>query len=236
MDKNTCRRNLMKLNREELKSKLRKQCHWGFTNLCKAEMINLLLLLPRTEEEVKSQDEDPLEVLNPRKKDLMKICEERKIKYFTSMTKHQMIEVLKWNDEDPSVTVHPDIEKRAIEYQKKYHRAKLCPLEKKQAPRRDDLRKICKERKIKYATCMTKQQMIEVLKWNDEDSSVNVHPDVQKRLQERINDPDQIEKSIRRRMKNCSMAVLERWYNKQNEATLHMIERIKVNRRRRASI
>ena len=198
MDKNTCRRNLMKLNREELKSKLRKQCHCQC--LSKPEIINLLI--PRRKGEVKSQDEDPLKVSNPRKKDLMKICEERKIKYVTSMTKHQMIEVLKWNDEDPSVTIHPDIEKRAIKYQKN--------LEKKQAPRRDDLRKICKERKIKYATCMTKQQMIEVLKWNDEDSSVNVHPDVQKRLQEYKNDPDQIEKSVRRRMKNCSKEVLER--------------------------
>ena len=187
MDKNTCRRNLMKLNREELKSKLRKQCHCQC--LSKPEIINLLI--PRRKGEVKSQDEDPLEVLNPRKKDLMKICEERKIKYATCMTKHQMIEVLKWNDEDSNVTVHPDIEKRAIEYQKKYHRAKSCFLEKKQAPRRDDLRKICKERKIKYAKCMTKQQMIEVLKWNDEDSSVNVHPDVKKRELER------------RRTKNC---------------------------------
>ena len=39
-----------------------------------------------------------------------------------------------------------------------------------------NLTKICKERKIKYATKMRKQEMIEVLKQNDEDNSINVHP------------------------------------------------------------
>ena len=248
MDNNTCRRNLTKLNKEELKSKLSKRCHWGFSNLSKAEMINLLI--PRREGEDESQDGDPLKVLNSRKKDLTKICKERKIKYVTCMTKQQMIDILKWNDEDPSVTVHPDTEKRVIEYKKKYHRAKLSdrrereldtpkgtPLEKEQevlrSPNRKELMKICKERKIKYATCMRKHEMIEVLKWNDEDSSVNVHPDAQKRVVEdrnkyREKNPDQREKakecSRKWRINNPEKAIghlkkwgessEERWYRK----------------------
>ena len=113
MNNETCRQNLMKLSREELKSKLRKRCHWGFSNLRKAELINLLV--PRREGEDESQDGDPLKVLSSRRKDLLKICKERKIKYATCMTKQQMIEVLKWNDEDQSVNVHPDVQKRELE-------------------------------------------------------------------------------------------------------------------------
>ena len=113
MDNKTCRQNLMKLSRKELKSKLRKRCHWGFSNLCKAELINLLV--SRREGEDESRDGDPLEVLSSRRKDLMKICKERKIKYARCMTKQQMIEVLKWNDEDQSVNIHPDVQKKVLE-------------------------------------------------------------------------------------------------------------------------
>ena len=74
-------------------------------------------------------------------------------------------------------------------------------IKKSQLPtcKRKDLVKICKERRIKYATCMRKQEMIEVLRWNDEDSSVNVHPDAQKRVAEQQNkyrdNPEQREKA-----------------------------------------
>ena len=49
------------------------------------------------------------------------------------------------------------------------------------------LNQICKERKIKYATKMRKQEMIEVLQWNDEDNLVNVHPSARKRITDFMN-------------------------------------------------
>ena len=55
-----------------------------------------------------------------KRKDLIKICKERNIKYATRMTKQEMIEVLKWNDEDPSVNVHPNARNRITTYQKKF--------------------------------------------------------------------------------------------------------------------
>ena len=64
------------------------------------------------------------------------------------------------------------------------------PHEKEQAPRsptRKDLMKMCKNLNIKYSNYMSKQEMIDVLTWNNEDSNINVHPDVQKRVTERQN-------------------------------------------------
>ena len=50
-----------------------------------------------------------------------------------------------------------------------------------------ELTQICKERKIKYATKMSKQEMIEVLKQNDEDNSINVHLSARKRITDYTN-------------------------------------------------
>ena len=63
-----------------------------------------------------------------------------------------------------------------------------------------NLAKLCKERGIKYATSMKKKELIEVLKWNDEDYRCNVHPDVQERMTKyqfkyREDHPEQREKA-----------------------------------------
>ena len=67
-----------------------------------------------------------------------------------------------------------------------------------------ELIKLCKERKIKYATKMSKQEMNEVLKWNNQDKSIDCHPNVRRRVlkqykEYRDNNPEQREKA-----KECS--------------------------------
>ena len=54
------------------------------------------------------------------RKELSQICKERNIKYHSKMSKQEMIEVLKWNDEDKSIDVHPKVEKRITDYQNNY--------------------------------------------------------------------------------------------------------------------
>ena len=55
-----------------------------------------------------------------KRKDLLKLCKERNIKYATRMTKQEMIEVLKWNDEDKSISCHPNVRRRVLDYTNKY--------------------------------------------------------------------------------------------------------------------
>ena len=67
---------------------------------------------------------------------------------------------------------------------------------------------------------MSKQEMIEVLKWNDEDKSIDVHPDAQKRVAEYQNkyrdNPDQREKA-----RECS----RRWrINNPEKASEHLLK------------
>ena len=57
---------------------------------------------------------------NEKRKDLIKLCKERNIKYPTRMSRQEMIEVLKWNDEDKSILCHPNSRRRVLEYTKGY--------------------------------------------------------------------------------------------------------------------
>ena len=54
------------------------------------------------------------------RKDLIKLCKERNIKYATRMAKQEMIEVLKLNDQDKSIDCHPNVRRRVLDYTKKY--------------------------------------------------------------------------------------------------------------------
>ena len=235
----TCRRKLIELSFHELRSKAISLGHRGYSKLCKAQLINLIErghpnLSKTALMEGKDDSLSPCP-RSPQRKDLMKICKERKIKYATIMTKQQMIEVLRMNDEDPSVNVHPDAQKRV---QNKYkaklndrregelesHSPRGNPLEKEQAtrsPQRKDLMKICKERKIKYAAIMTKQEMIEVLRMNDEDSSVNVHPDAQKRVTQQQQNKYRDNPKLREKARECT----RRWrINNPEKAKEHLIK------------
>ena len=50
-----------------------------------------------------------------------------------------------------------------------------------------NLNQICKERKIKYAASMSKQEMIEVLQLNDQDNTVKIHLSARKRITDFMN-------------------------------------------------
>ncbi|KAJ7380670.1 hypothetical protein OS493_001167 [Desmophyllum pertusum] len=69
-----------------------------------------------------------------------------------------------------------------------------------------NLTKICKERKIKYATKMRKQEMIEILKWNDENNTVKIHFLARKRILDYMNKYRNNE-SVREKARECS----KRW-------------------------
>lgn len=65
--------------------------------------------------------------------------------------------------------------------------------------KRKELLELCRERGIIHRTRMTKQDMIEVLEWNDQDKSINCHPDARKRIlnyakEYREKNPDQRKK------------------------------------------
>ena len=172
MDFTTCSRDeIMKLTVSDLRAEAKSRGFRGYPKLLKQFLAK------------KRECEAEANLCKLERKDLQTICKERNIKYVAQMSKQEMIEVIKWNDEDSSVNVHPVVQKRETEY-KLTHK---------------DLQNICKERNIKYVTNMTKQEMIEVIKWNDEDSSVNVHPVVQKRETENKNkyrdNPEQREKA-----------------------------------------
>ena len=50
-----------------------------------------------------------------------------------------------------------------------------------------ELKQICKERKIIYASKMRKQEMIEILTQNDQDPSKIIHSAAQKRITDYMN-------------------------------------------------
>ena len=65
---------------------------------------------------------------------------------------------------------------------------------------RNELLKLCRERRIIHRTRMTKQEMIEVLEWNDQDESIDCHPNARKRIlnyakEYREKNPDQRKKA-----------------------------------------
>ena len=130
------------------------------------------------------------------RKELIKLCKERNIKYITRMSKQDMIEVLKLNDQDKSIDCHPNTRRKVLEYKKQYRENNHI----------DHLIKLCKERNIKYLTRMSKQEMIEVLKLNDQDKSIDCHPNTRRKVLEykkeyRENNPDQREKEKERSRK-----------------------------------
>ena len=78
---------------------------------------------------------------------------------------------------------------------------------------RNELLKLCTERKIKHRTRMTKQEMIEVLEWNDQDKSINCHPNARTRIlnytkKYREKNPDQ---------KKKGNEYVKRWREKQRK-------------------
>ena len=94
-----------------------------------------------------------------------------------------------------------------------------------------ELLKLCKERNIKHRTRMTKQEMIEVLKWNDQDKSIDCHPNTRRKIlnykkEYRENNPDQREKakecSRRWRINNPEKAIehLKKWEESLREKNL----------------
>ena len=100
---------LEKLRVPDLKAEAKLRGLHGYSKLRKAELLDLLTgKMP--------------EVMTTRssRKNLVKLCKERNIKYITNMSKQEMIEVLKLNDEDSSVNVHPDAQKRVTEHKTKY--------------------------------------------------------------------------------------------------------------------
>ena len=86
----------------------------GYSRLRKSELIDHL-----------KQSERPIEqsvgsFLDSRKV-LLKLCKERKIKYAETMNKKEMIEVLRWNDEDKSITYHSDTQRKVLDYRNNYN-------------------------------------------------------------------------------------------------------------------
>ena len=77
-----------------------------------------------------------------------------------------------------------------------------------------NLTKICKERKIKYSTKMRKQEMIEVLRWNDEDSSVDINLSARDRINKYRDNEEKREKArecAKRWRKNNPEKAREYW-------------------------
>ena len=62
-----------------------------------------------------------------------------------------------------------------------------------------ELKQICKERKIIYASKMRKQEMIEILTQNDQDPSRKVHTEVETRMAIYRENPER-----RQKAKECS--------------------------------
>ena len=136
------------------------------------------------------------------RKELMKLCKEHNVKYASRMSKQEMIDALKLNDQDKSIDWPPNDGIATTD--------------------RKELLKLCKERKIKHRTKMTKQEMIEVLEWNEQDKSIDCHPNTRRKIlnykkEYRENNPDQREKEKERsrkwRLNNPEKAIehLKKW-------------------------
>ena len=139
--------------------------------------------------------------------ELMCIANERGIKYYGQMKKGKLIEMLKANDEDPSVVNDPEFDEERRKHNEEWKKnnpermqkyldknreaARLRYHEKKkEAEEKSDeektylemsiieLQRIAAIKKIKYRTTMPKNKLIEVIEANDKDPSFISDPEL----------------------------------------------------------
>ena len=138
--------------------------------------------------------------------ELMCIAHDRGIKYYGQMKKGKLIEMLKANDEDPSVVNDPEfIDKckryneewkknnpeRMQHYRDKFRKDSSIYYHKKKKEAKEnitdqknydemniiELKRAASLRKIKYCGVMSRGKLIEMLKANDEDPSATSDPE-----------------------------------------------------------